>query len=312
MSKDSQTVSLRLREQLLAQALAAPHLELYALVDPTLGDTLRDVPTYAERIPLPIRYRELNAEHRPYLLRLGDFGRDDAIEKTVSVAVAEAAGASQVAPHARTICGWLQSCLPNAALASHLASHAVLSSSSGSRLLRFWDPRVMDMLATLLTSDQRARLLPQSCRMLWVGRDARLRQLDGVGRGETGRSHASHDWLDATQLALLSEAAIVNRVLDVLQDTAHDLSTIVPGDLARCIQSGTLRWGLRSERDRVMYGVYSVLAGDGFDQRTEILEAMQRATRDGVSAITALEQFDGYDWGGNQPRLHPHEPAKAI
>ena len=118
MSDALSALSLLLREQLLAAAVAAPHLELYVLVDPTLGDTLQDVPTHADRMPLPIRYRELNAEQRPYLLRLGDFGRDDAIERSVSLAVAEAMSASRERPPVRSICGWLQGGIASAA--SHL------------------------------------------------------------------------------------------------------------------------------------------------------------------------------------------------
>ncbi|GAB2629408.1 DUF4123 domain-containing protein [Novilysobacter erysipheiresistens] len=312
MSDNLSVLVLHLREQLLAAAVAAPHLELYVLVDPTLGDTFRGLPTYDERTSLPIRYRELKAEHRPYLLRLGDFGRDEAIERSVSAAIAEVVGVSQGAPHARTVCGWLQSAMPNPVLASHLASHAVLSGSGGPRLLRFWDPRVMDMLATLLTPGQRVRLLRRVERMCWLGRDARLRDLVGSDGGTGGSEGASRDWLDTTQLKLLSEAAIVNRVLDVLKDTEHDLSTIDSCELARSIQRGSLRWDLRSERDRVMYGVYCVLGGDGFDQRAEVAEAMQQATRKGASVMTALEQFDGYDWRGNRSQSRPHAPAKTI
>lgn len=170
----------------------------------------------------------------------------------------------------------------------------------------------MDMLATLLTPGQRVRLLRRVERMCWLGRDARLRDLVGSDGGTGGSEGASRDWLDTTQLKLLSEAAIVNRVLDVLKDTEHDLSTIDSCELARSIQRGSLRWDLRSERDRVMYGVYCVLGGDGFDQRAEVAEAMQQATRKGASVMTALEQFDGYDWRGNRSQSRPHAPAKTI
>lgn len=302
-----------LREQLLAAATAEPSRALYVLVDPTLGDTLQNVATHAERAPLPILYRGLSAKHRPYLLRLGHFGRDDAIEQSVSVAAAEAIGISTGTPRARTVCGWLLSGMQGSALASHLASHAVVAGSSGPRLLRFWDPRVMDMLTTLLTPEQRTRLMRQVDRMFWVGRGARLRHLTGNdGRAVQWEVAASHDWLNADQLAVLSDTAIVNCVLDVLRYSTHDVSTIDPCELTRSIQLGSSRWELRSERDRVMYGVYCVIGGYGFDQRPKIAEAMQQATLDGASAMTALEKFDDYDWCDETPRLHPRTPANAI
>lgn len=170
----------------------------------------------------------------------------------------------------------------------------------------------MDMLAKLLRPAQRARLLQQADQMFWLGRDARLRSLAESDGGEGRSGGEGQQWLDTGQLEILSEAAIVNRVLDVLQGAGHDLSSIDPCELARAIQQGCLRWDLRSERDRVMYGAYCVLAGVGFDQRTEVAEALQRAAREGVPVMAAMEHFDGYDWRDTRPLSHLPAPAKAI
>lgn len=282
------------RGVLLAESMKNAHGRLCVLIDPILVDPLRDAPTRAEAIVLPLRRRDLKDEQRPYLLALGDFGRDQAIESSIGVAISEAMHLDDSAPRARSVCGWIRSGSPKE-LASHMAGCAALTLQGESRMLRHWDPRIMDILAALVNPTQRQCLLRHATARYWLRRDGAIQSIV-LDQAAAEPEAASALRLDDGQLDLLVQAGYVNRALDVLQEMGHDMAALSPAKLARNLRAGMQSWRLDTERDRVMYLVYVAMVGEGFDRTPEVHARMLAAQASGSSVMDALDAFDDAYW----------------
>ncbi|GAA3927186.1 DUF4123 domain-containing protein [Luteimonas lutimaris] len=291
------SVRAKARRALLAAVTRASHLRLCVLVDPVITDPLQSFSTRDNAIVLPIRHGDLKAEHRPYLLELGDFGRDEAIEESLRVAVSEVMAAESSASRGRTVCGWiLTGNAPLKEFASHLARCASLGVAGRIRLLRYWDPRVMDALEALLTQAQKYSLLGPGTAWYWLKRNGNLQAFSVEQGGVELEPATTEFWLERQQIELLAEIGYVNTALNVLQGMGRDVACLSPHALAQRLLAGARIWRLNSERERVMYAVYSVLAGDRFDHAPEAGAAMLAAQVRGDSVIDALDAFDDAYW----------------
>ncbi|HBN9879245.1 TPA: DUF4123 domain-containing protein [Pseudomonas aeruginosa] len=285
-----------LRTELLDTPSAKSGSRLHILIDPTLDDPF---PEQASRkVPLPIVHEGLRAAHRPYLLRANIQGKQ--FERSLLLATQEAARQRDDVPGARAICGWIFTTVTSDALAEHLAHHGLLPTSEGVRLLRYWDPRVMDLMCPMLESHQLHALMGPAVAWHWAGRDAHLRTL--LAPASSGSSRYSLE-LTPEQQQVLAHAPHVNGTLDILQDGGHDMSSTEPLHLARSIRRGAQTWHLTTASEHITYGLYCALVDEHFDQRPEVHTAMAAAVRAGDSAIDALDQFDDAYWS------QPHHSA---
>lgn len=285
-----------LRTELLETSGAKRGERLHILIDPILGDPFPELP--GKKTPLPVVHDGLREAHRPYLLRAHIQG--ELFDQSTLLATQEATRQREDTPGARSICGWWFTTASTDHLAKHLAGHALLPDANGARLLRYWDPRVMDLLWLMLDATQHTALMGAASGLHWAGRDGHLRTLPAT----TG-THDTRAMLQVTdeQRQCLQQAAHVNGVLDLLQDAGHDLTRIEPLHLAYSIRHGGQVWRLTTAREHITYGLYCALVDEHFDQRPEVHTAMAAAVRAGDSAIDALDQFDDAYWS------QPHHSA---
>lgn len=285
-----------LRDRLLDLTSRSPYSGLHVLVDTVLGDPLADAATRSDAIALPIKHQDLKADHQPYLLKLGDFGRDLAIEKSLSLALGQALRCADELTLGRSICLWILSDADSEELALHLAGQSRVRVGRDMKLFRFWDPRVMDTLEHLLRPEQANNLLGPASTCLWLNRAgefAALRVADDFPKNGT----SSGIQLDNRQLDLLKNVELVNRALDVLQDMGKPVvGTQVRLDLDGIIAKGAREWKLQTDRELVTYAMYAHLIGAQFDQVTEVRDAMLEAKNAGTSPVDALDQFDERYW----------------
>lgn len=285
-----------LRGQLFDLTSRSPHGRLHVLVDTVLGDPLADAATRCDATALPIKHPDLKADHRPYLLTLGDFGRDLAIEKSLSLGLGQALRSADELMQGRSICLWILSDADSEDLALHLASQARVRIERDMKLFRFWDPRVMDTLEHLLRPEQVNNLLGPVSTCLWLNRAGEFAALRADEDFSSNGALPGIRW-DNHQLDLLKNVELVNRALDVLQDMGKPVvGAQLRLDLDGILAKGARDWKLQTDRELVTYAMYGHLIGAQFDRVAEVRDAMLEAENAGTSPVDALDQFDEHYW----------------
>lgn len=124
-----------------------PDAKLYLFVDPILRDPFADDDISVERDVVPVQYRDLQKNTRPYLLRLPESDRmDQLLTRTLEIAREEWRRTRR--PVARSISGWFFETRSVQFLTRQLAAAAVVRDHAGEQhLFRYWDPRVLPELA---------------------------------------------------------------------------------------------------------------------------------------------------------------------
>lgn len=268
------------------------------LVDPVLSD----LPQYlsdGSPVPLPVSHPELRSDLHPYLLPLGEPGRDPEVEALVKQAIAEALRRGPEKDGRRSICGWVFSDLPVQELAAQLARHTSVVVKRKRRLLRIWDPRTLDLLALLLGPEQQQTLVGPLGDWRWLGRSAEVSRLPAA-RGTPADSLVLHQ--DQIEMLLNSEA--IHQVLDVLQDLGRDASSESVGRaVLTAVRRGVARWGLTEKADLVEFALHATLIGAEFDSDEEVQSAMQKAASAGRPAVRPLAEFNEERWQQVRQRL---------
>ena len=272
---------------------------LYVLVDPALGDPLKDAPSHSCARQLRVDFGDGGRfEKAPYVLPLGEFGRDPNAQMSVEIAIAEAL--RRPTPHAgqvaRSICGWLISTLPVKDLSRQVERNTRMNTGGNRKVFRFWDPRVMDFLDELLESKQKIVLLADMHEWLWLDRRATVKSWRAGDLMQSVQDVPASLGLSIEQSSALSHGRYANLVLDALQ--ASDWSAPLPsqGSLVQAVRHGMTRWGIASDQDCVMYALYRVYYGQQFDEAPRVSECMTRARSNGQSPVAALEQVDASVW----------------
>lgn len=288
-----------LRDHLFAQVDplldGPPRSSLWALICPQITDPLANARRRNEAIPLPIEPDIMRAEQRPYLLPLGDFGRDDTIDVTLDFAWAEATRHPERETCGTSVCAWLVFPAEQARHIAHematLAKHRWPGSHA--RYLRLWDPRVFELLADQGDAELPVHYARSSNGVWWLNREGALQRYPAPVPSTT---LADATWPENAK-AMLRNSGTINAVLNALQDAEHN---VVQPSLATTILSLVERassaWSLTNELDRIIYAVYGVLISPHFDQDTTVREAMLAARAKGDSPIAALAGFDAAFW----------------
>jgi hypothetical protein len=286
-------------------AIAQPaDVSWYVLVDCALHDPLAGMPERENAIVVPVRHPDVADARRPYLLALGEFGRDRRIDETLQLACDQARRHASQRAHGRSVCGWLAASGSPHTLAWQLAKASQQMIEGHARLFRYWDPRVLDVLPGLLETSQAQALFRPVSGWWWLDRNAALRcaPLQRAGH-DTGAAPAAFK-LAPTQIERLRQVESVNRCLDVWQDLRHDPEAEGVRDrIARLIAAGTAKWDLQTDRDQVSYALYALLVHGGFDEDAEARAVMLAARAAGTSPIEALAQFDEAYWDRLKHRL---------
>lgn len=288
-----------LRDHLFAQVDplldGSPPSSLWVLISPQITDPLANARCRSEAVPLPIEPDIIQPEQRPYLLPLGDFGRDDTIDFTLDLAWAEATRHSDRETRGSSVCAWL---VFPAAQARHVAHEIAMQArhrwpGSHARYLRLWDPRVFELLTDLGDAEPPVRYAPSTNGVWWLNRAGALQRYPAPA---PITPLADATWPE-TAKAMLRNSGTINAVLNALQDAEHN---VVQPSLAAAILSLVERassaWSLTNELDRIIYALYGVLISPQFDQDTTVREAMLAARAQGDSPIAALAGFDAAFW----------------
>lgn len=151
----------------------------------------------------------------------------------------------------------------------------------------------MDLMRAMLSPHQAHALMGLESGWYWVGRDKTLRTL--TSRDEGKGLHTALLLTDE-QIALLEQVPHINRVLNILQDTGHDMGAVDPLHLARCICQGRQVWAFSDEHEHVICALHCVPVHEQFDRLPEVRNAMTAEVSQGRSAITALDRFDDAYW----------------
>lgn len=291
---------LRLRDE-LSEACEAHEGKLHLLVDTALEDPCADWEKRPYAQILKIRHPALRKQERPYLLPLGDFGRDDAIDKSITLAMAQAARTSRDHTRGRSICGWIMFTGNAQIIADRLSRHASQIVDRKRRLFRFWDPRVMDMMEGGLEPRQNAALLAGVTGWWWLGRDLQLKALSS---GSEVSGEAAGFALTEAQIRIMRWAEPINRTLDVLQDMGHDVSSPgLDGGVREALSRGERTWALESIGELVQYALCTILVHRSFDEHPEVRTRMREAQSVGCSPLSALDAFEKDDWNRIRQRI---------
>lgn len=280
----------------------------HVLVDPAISDPMTECKGRDQAVPVPIRPADMPQHFRPYLLELGDFGRDDRIERTIRIAVDEAIRASPESGSRRSICGWIASNHPPATVAADLARNARVLTQGRPRMLRVWDPRTLDLLQHLLAGRLAQSLTVPGASWWWLDRDSSIKELQAVENLDATRLSIGDEQIEAL---LLAES--LHATLNVLQDMRKDatceltLRTIV--DALRRARS---QWSIADPLGQVRFALHACLVDRNFDADAEVAAAMRQADGLGESPVDALLLFDDRAWGAVIERLSTGESDRPI
>lgn len=269
----------------------------YVLVDPAINDPLEEVDGRDQATPVLIQHQDLPGHFRPYLLKLGDIGRDSRIDRTIRIAVDEATRKSPQNGSKRSICGWIASEHKSEAVASYLARQARIAVLGRSRLLRIWDPRTLDLLQHLLTVESMRTLVPPESRWWWLGRDSAVKQLERSVADTGGEAQLPIDDKGVESL-LLAES--LHSTLNVLQDMKSDVGPETVRIIMGALRRARSHWGVAEPVDLVRFALHARLVHEAFDSDEQVRLAMNASSS---SPVRALSSFDEPAWSAVRERL---------
>jgi hypothetical protein len=291
--------SLRaLRDRLFAQAdplvhASTPRQRLYVLVDPMQADPLAEVAHRAEAIVLPMPPTLIAPEDRPYLLPLGDFGRDDTIDLTLDLAWAEATRHARRPSVSPSICAWLVGPADNITRFAYQLfnrSRARIPPDIRARWLRYWDPRVFSLFADALPAAALTDLTVDAAGWWWLDRHGELQ-----ARPMAAADAREWAWTPSTT-SLVRHTDIINRTLNTLQDSGGAHSDGLWKRILPLVERAIATWDIQDTDELVRYTLYGMLISPQFDQYPETRQAMRAAIDNGTSPMAALTSFDTAYW----------------
>jgi len=295
-----------LRDRLFAQAdplvyASNPKAGLYVLVSPYPEDPLADAPRRAEAIPIPLPARVMEEAHRPYLLPLGDFGRDDTIDTSLDRGWADATRAGGGARGIVTTCAWLVLPMDDVQFIAHRLQDSWCRALTGlpARAYRYWDPRVLALVAEELPPALLHDVTGGAAGWWWLDRQGELQSRPPIPRA----SAPIDDHLPERAARLLRHAARINQTLNMLQDSGGPHDDTVRRQLLPLVERAEETWGMRDESDIARFALYGVLISPQFDDAGHYPEAnaaMHAALDQGTSPLEALTQFSQEYWEGRQ------------
>lgn len=273
---------------------------LYLLVDPSLHDPLSGVESNAPRFSLPLPSSKFQRGTAPYLVRTGEFGRDPVADFSLHLAIEQAGrpDRSSSSTAGRSMGAWvvLSDDQQPTQVASALARCSQLVIQGERRTLRFWDPRVMDLLAGILDTDQHRHLLSPILSYAWMRRDFTLRvQAHEEGQRDAVSPLTAQLQLSTDQVRLIQLLPDVNLVLASLEKAGCVHRENYALDVARNLRAAEDHWQMREKDDRVAFAICCEVYGDDFWADPKIgsaLAGMQGRPGCMVAVISQLTAID--------------------
>lgn len=228
---------------------------------------------------IPIKHPDITPANSPYLIVIGDERTQERlVSKTLELAARECLKGIDTARSSRAICGWLPvdstTASNPAALLRGLAACATVERSSDKPLyFRYFDPRVMAQLESVLSPGQRRALIHPALGWLFLHPAGRMHALElGVDAA------VGHESFSMTR-EQLSE---LDRVpwLQQLRFQSRQWGTAAPPEDAQLdiALAQAQRAGLMAQEDCLVHATCSFLLGPSFHAHeyvSSLLEASQ-------------------------------------
>jgi hypothetical protein len=283
--------------QLRARMNREPEQAAALLVDPALHDPFDQLAedSAVQRVQLPMRFRDLDAAHCPYLIWISQERlAERVVSRSVSLAIAEALGTVQPQGR-RTVCAWLipQRDVTPRELARALGAQAVLRDPGGRpRLVRYYDPRVADHLPRILGMRHLWRWLAGVDEWHRVAADG---QLDSWLRPAAQASDPAAV-VAADFWPMLERVGTINKLLSQSQSWPISDRQDLPVRLDRALQRAT-DCGLTAEQDQMVFAACAFTIREGFEfdpAVRQILSECRGGSMRFADAMSALneEQLD--------------------
>lgn len=238
----------------------------------------------------------------PYLLENDPALDDSLLEDTISLAYQEVWGLTRepggIHTPSRSLCGWLASPDPAAAIAHHLAEASErLDPATGRRAwLRWHDPRTMALLWPGMTDVQRTALLGP--RLNWLATDAAgdFMEFSSTAGGAGATSgQAPRLSLSAGQWAAMHQLGLVNHLVELWR---RQRGRPLPAQATEVVQREVQRasaWGLDG-RDAQVFVLMAVGLRHGFEQDAALRRALDSAARHPGILADLIEELPAEFW----------------
>lgn|GEM_PF-1138421 len=280
----------RLREALIAvrDRHGDAASTLYAVIDPILADPFPDAAGEArEGVVLPAD--KFAPGDCPYLLTLGEFGRDPRAEATIALSLQETLAQQGGDRAGRSVCGWLvlPAGIPVEQAVRAYARQSQLVVGGERRTFRFWDPRTLDLARDVLTPTQLNAILGPAASWSWLSRQRRLETV-WIDPREHDALYTVAIQTNEEQQRLLSRLPEINLVMDSLTVAALDTTPIKAIEVGRRLVEADVQWRLHDPRDQVSYAICCMIYGAPFTANAPIRLQLIHGLETGTPAMPAV------------------------
>lgn len=278
------------------------------LIDPTLADPLSetlDLQTafatgMAKRLPLRNLHPDIDPDRVPYLVHVpSEAQAERLITASLKLAMDEATGRLGEDYRGRSVCAWVARVDNAEQFVRQVVSVARVLRPDGSAWpLRVWDPRVVWHLPRVLPQD--AWTAMQSALGAWYtlapsGEVELFGEFSVQGEKMPPSELPPPYRFNAATWAALERIGSVNKVLSV----SADWGVLPTEDQARRIDQLLQRCnalGFDSEQDALAFAACGLTSHERFDEHPQVQAAVQAASREMRTFVSALDAFDDEFW----------------
>lgn len=274
-------------EEIAEQATLALRLELdlskthtlAVLIDPAIRDPWCEfaphLPSDASPIFLKIEHPDIDANKLPYLLWVDDErNRERVVSASLTIAARECVAGMKESRGARSVCAWLP--IPinakndGAALARALSRNAtIVRPGEQSLYFRYFDPRVMARLESILELQKRAALIAPLSKWLFLDSHGRFQVMKGMPRDHV----AVEDFkLSVGQLKALERVAWLQQLRHQAKTWRGDL--LLDDQQLDAALTDAQSKGLVSQEDCLVYASCFFLLGSEFLKHPYVSQAI--------------------------------------
>lgn len=293
------TAVLSVEVQLAAIDLMGGFDRAYWLVDPVLA-SLREMDALKDFEPLviPVVYKDLPKDMRPLLIAGRDAGSVDLLklaQPCFEYAQQECMcpiPAGQ--PRPRSLCAFVATAMPAGDVAALLARAAVVSDPHGhQKLLRFWDPRVVQHMKRMPNAPD---LLPQGFEGVWTYLDSFGRMKQIVRTSAVPQRQALGNPLDEHQLRWLRTVSELNMLFESAACNQRSPDEFVWQELEQTLDA-VGRMALVQAKDRMTFAVMRIGAGVPIERSARLQQMLVHSRDHGIPLESLGAELTDEDWG---------------
>lgn len=221
----------------------------------------------------------------PYLVRL-PLSEAEFLEKFLAQAIEDTIDPSV---HTRAVCAFISSPLEQATLGKRLTRQLNAKIQGfGNIYFRYFDPRVMQQLPSILSAEQLAGILHGVQQWGYVSWSGQF----NVIREPLTESRPVPPLISTTQWDALQRIELINTTLRTLQLAEVALTDDADQRIDAHIKAAKMA-GIPSTDDQVTYAAYGMKFGEGFTRHPDLTKSIAITTESKVRLADVLEQKFG-------------------